>query len=149
LGFAQRTIHASRSDIPPKRKPKKPIPATLKTLGDHIQFARLKAGLPQSKLAEKLGVTTMEVKLWEEDLQAPNESQWAVLARALGLRESSSPKSPTVEQRVGHLSSKGECACLPLSKANCAIRATSCRPACVMLPSCDGVLRIPRDKYLP
>ena len=85
MGFAQLTIHASRSHIPTNRRPRKPFPTTPKTLGDRIQTARLENGLLKTEVAEQLGVAEKLIKLWEQDKQIPSEAQWNQLANILSV----------------------------------------------------------------
>jgi ribosome-binding protein aMBF1 (putative translation factor) len=54
LGFAQRKIHALRTDIPVQRRGRKPFPTTLKSFGDRLRTKRLEMGLTQPELAENL-----------------------------------------------------------------------------------------------
>ena len=89
LAFAQRTIHASRNHISPNRKPRKAVPSTLSTLGDQIQFGRFQKGLFQSQVAELLGVTTADVRLWEQNERNPTEPHWIRLANLLSLAAAS------------------------------------------------------------
>jgi ribosome-binding protein aMBF1 (putative translation factor) len=96
LGFAQRKIHASRSHIPTNRKPKKPVPTTIKTLGDYIQTKRFEKGLHQSQLAEALGVPQALIALWEKDRQAPTAEQWTRLAPMLNLDSTLTSPNPKV-----------------------------------------------------
>jgi len=86
LGIAHRKIHASRSHIPTNRKPKKPFPATVKTLGDQIYAARFEKGLDHSEVAQALGISTGLLSLWEKDRATPNQAQMKQLSRLLALQ---------------------------------------------------------------
>jgi ribosome-binding protein aMBF1 (putative translation factor) len=97
LAFHQRRIQVPRSHISANRKPRKPFPGTLKTLGDRIQAGRFEEGLLQSELAEKLGVTTLLVRRWEENLETPCEAQWPSLSNLLNLTQGPCSINPTAE----------------------------------------------------
>jgi ribosome-binding protein aMBF1 (putative translation factor) len=85
LGIAHRTIRISRGNISTTRRPRKAFPTTLETLGDCIYVARFEKGLLQSELAQKLQIPTTLVKRWEENMETPTETEWAILADLLNL----------------------------------------------------------------
>jgi DNA-binding transcriptional regulator YiaG len=70
--------------IPANRKPRKPLPTIIKTLGDRIQVRRFEKGLLQSEVAEKLRVPISLVRAWENDVLEPNHDEWNRLAKVLG-----------------------------------------------------------------
>jgi DNA-binding transcriptional regulator YiaG len=85
LGIAQRTVVAV-FDYPSQRfSPRKLIPVNVKTLGDQLHLARIKANLSQSELAQKLRVSTRTVRKWEHGQTCPTENHWQVLAHLLRL----------------------------------------------------------------
>jgi len=85
LGIAQRTVVAV-FDYPSQRfSPRKLIPVNVKTLGDQLHLARIKANLSQSEVAQKLGVSTRTVRKWEHGYACPTEDHWQVLAHLLRL----------------------------------------------------------------
>jgi ribosome-binding protein aMBF1 (putative translation factor) len=85
LAIAQRTIHVSRHHISTNRKPRKPVPTTLKTLGDHIHIKRYEKRLSLSQVADYVGVTMTVIKSFESDAELPNDSQLQSLQKLLGL----------------------------------------------------------------
>jgi len=87
LGFTHRVITACRKHISIIRKPKKAIPAVIKTTGDYLLFKRYEKGLTQGQVAQVVGVTSMIVKDWEEDVQTPTETEWIALKDLLALTE--------------------------------------------------------------
>jgi ribosome-binding protein aMBF1 (putative translation factor) len=97
LAFHQRRIQVPHSHISVNRKPRKPFPTILKTLGDRIQARRFEEGLLQSELAGKLGVTTLLVRRWEDNLETPSLAHWPMLASLLNLTQGPSSKNPTAE----------------------------------------------------
>jgi DNA-binding transcriptional regulator YiaG len=84
LGFAHRTIRASRSHISTNRKPRKAFPTTVKTLGDEIQVKRKESELSARKLAGMLSVPVATVTSWERGQSIPDPSQLALLSKLLG-----------------------------------------------------------------
>ncbi len=107
-GFALRKIQASRSCIPSNRRPRKSMPTTLKTLGDHIQVRRFEEGLLQSELAEKMGVTTSLIQLWENDDCLPDERQFKMLVSLLAPKRRPKFGNPTVDRLLGFAHSAGK-----------------------------------------
>jgi len=83
LGFAQRQICASRVHIPLNHHKRKPIPTTIKTLGDYIQAKRYEKGLHLHQVAGKMGIATSLVSAWENGTQRPDEKQWQTLSDLL------------------------------------------------------------------
>ncbi len=70
------------------------MPTTLKTLGDHIQVRRFEEGLLQSELAEKMGVTTSLIQLWENDDCLPDERQFKMLVSLLAPQAEAEIREP-------------------------------------------------------
>jgi DNA-binding XRE family transcriptional regulator len=54
------------------------------TIGESIQYHRKRLGLTQTQLAHRLHVTTQAVCGWENDIDLPDITMAAPLARALG-----------------------------------------------------------------
>lgn len=54
------------------------------TTDSPIARRRIAAGLTQTQLAEKLGVTQLTVSRWENDVRAPRRSTLYKLAEVLG-----------------------------------------------------------------
>ena len=85
LGIAQRTVVAV-FDYPSQRfSPRKLIPVNVKTLGDQLHLARIKANLSQSEVAQKLGVSTRTVRKWEHGHTCPTEDYSQLLTHILHL----------------------------------------------------------------
>lgn len=55
------------------------------TMGQRIKDARLKAGLTQTELAEKLGISYQSIGQWERDLRNPKYENLQRIAKALGV----------------------------------------------------------------
>ena len=85
MAIAERTIHISRIHIPAKRYPRKSVPTTPKTLGDHIRLKRYEKGLLLRQVAEMTGVTVTTLKSFESDATIPNDLQWQSLEKFLML----------------------------------------------------------------
>jgi hypothetical protein len=94
LAITQRTIHISRRHIAIIRLPRKSVPTTPKTLGDHIHLKRYEKRLLLSQVAEYMGVTTTAVKSFESDVEIPNEREWQSLQTILGLDPRLEPTKP-------------------------------------------------------
>jgi DNA-binding XRE family transcriptional regulator len=85
LGIAQRTVMVF-FDCPSQRfRPRKLMPVNVKTLGDQLHLARIKANLSQSEVVQKLRVSTRTVRKWEYGHSCPTEDHWQVLVHLLGL----------------------------------------------------------------
>lgn len=55
------------------------------TIGERIKEFRLKAGLTQSELAEKLGIPYQSIGQWERGLRSPKIETLQKIASALGV----------------------------------------------------------------
>ncbi len=85
LGFSQRLIKVTRSDIPVKLRHRKPCPTTVNTLGERIRVRRLEMRLTQSEMAGKLGISKFKLGLWERGHAVPTEAQRWNLVAVLGI----------------------------------------------------------------
>src|ERR1017187_406772 len=94
LAFTERTIHISRRHISTNRQPRKAVPTTPRTLGDHIHIKRYEKRLSLSQVALNMGLTTTAVKSFESDAELPNDLQWQSLQRLLGLDPRLKPTKP-------------------------------------------------------
>jgi hypothetical protein len=94
LAIAQRTIHVSRRHNGTKRLPRKSVPTTPTTLGDHISFKRYEKRLLLSQVAEYMGLTIAEVKSFESDFDIPEETEWRLLQKLLELDPRLQPTKP-------------------------------------------------------
>lgn len=56
------------------------------TIGQRIREARIKAGLTQAELAEKLGISYVGVSQWERDIRNPKIETVRKIADALGMK---------------------------------------------------------------
>jgi len=94
LAIAQRTIHVSRCHITTNRLPRKAVPISPRTLGDHIHLKRFEKRLLLRQVAEYLGVTVAEVKSFESDAELPNDLQWQSLQQLVALDPRLKPTKP-------------------------------------------------------
>ena len=85
LGIAQRSVVAVFDSPSQRFSPRKLIPVNVKTFGDQLQLARIKANLSQPEVAQKLRVSTRTVRKWEHGYACPTEDHWQVLAQFLRL----------------------------------------------------------------
>ena len=68
------------------------------SIGDNIRVLRIKAGMTQSRLAERLGVTDQAVSKWETGAASPDLSLIVPLTRLFGVTADALLAS-TVRQR--------------------------------------------------
>jgi ribosome-binding protein aMBF1 (putative translation factor) len=84
LGIAQRINTVKfEPDIRFKRQ-SKPLPASIKTLADWIQFERTGKNLTAGHLAGKMGIAAAVVRSWEDGSGQPNEQQMEILEKYFG-----------------------------------------------------------------
>jgi DNA-binding transcriptional regulator YiaG len=83
LGIAQRQIRVFRAPLPAIRIHRKPLPASIQTLGDLIQIKRHEKNLTVWQLAQKMGIVTASVRAWEDGTEQPDNRQMALLANFL------------------------------------------------------------------
>jgi DNA-binding transcriptional regulator YiaG len=76
----------SRTDIPGARIYRKPLPTSIKTIGDLIQIRRYEKRLTLWQLAQKMGIAAATVKAWERNTAQPNGQQMKQLAGVLKFR---------------------------------------------------------------
>jgi DNA-binding transcriptional regulator YiaG len=79
LGIAQRRIRIAYDQASTQRKPCKPLPASIKTLGDWIKIKRHQKNLTASHLAAKMGIATPLVQAWETGTCQPDDGQRQML----------------------------------------------------------------------
>ena len=91
MGIAQRQIRIKYTQNPRKRKQAKPLPESIKTIGDLIQVKRHEKNLTPGHLAAKMGIATALVRSWEQDAAKPDHQQSKVLANLLGFDACSDP----------------------------------------------------------
>jgi hypothetical protein len=103
LAFAQRTIHVSRRHIGTNRQPRKAVPTTPRTLGDHIYLKRYESRLKLTQVAAMAGVTVAVIKSFESDAELPNEREWRSLQKLLALDSRLKPTKPNTRDGVGNL----------------------------------------------
>jgi len=84
LGIAQRRIRIKFSPETRKQNNAKPLPTSIKTLGDLIQDKRIEKNLTPGHLAAKMGIATALFRLWEDGTIQPENRQLEMLARLLG-----------------------------------------------------------------
>jgi DNA-binding transcriptional regulator YiaG len=85
LGIAQRQIQVSRAHVPPTCYRRKPLPTSIKTLGDLIQIKRYEKCFTLWQLALKMGIPTRTVRAWERDADQPSVLQMDQLTKILDL----------------------------------------------------------------
>jgi len=83
LGIAQRQIFIRFSQKTRKQPHAKPLPESIKTIGDWIQVKRREKNLTPCHLAAKMGIATALVQSWEDGTSQPNERQLNVLTDIL------------------------------------------------------------------
>jgi ribosome-binding protein aMBF1 (putative translation factor) len=84
LGIAQRQIRIKFSHNARKQQRHKPLPITIKTIGDWIQVKQMEKNLSAYHLAAKMGIATALVHSWENGTDQPDSQQLKVLANVLG-----------------------------------------------------------------
>jgi ribosome-binding protein aMBF1 (putative translation factor) len=95
LGIAQRQIRVSRAHVPAVCYRRKPLPTSIKTLGDLIQIKRYEKRLTVWQLALKMGIATAMIRAWECNTEHPNGQQRGELANILGFQHTVDlPKQP-------------------------------------------------------
>ena len=84
LGIAQRHIRIKFSQKTRKQRNSKPLPESIKSLGDWIQVKRHEKNLTPGHLAAKMGIATSSVLSWEDGNSQPDGQQMKALASHLG-----------------------------------------------------------------
>jgi ribosome-binding protein aMBF1 (putative translation factor) len=67
-----------------KQNHAKPLPESIKTLGDWIQVKLHEVNLTPSHLAAKMGIATALVRSWENGISQPDNRHLKVLESLLG-----------------------------------------------------------------
>ena len=88
LGIAQRQIRVEFSHILRKQKQDKPLPESIKTLGDWILVKRIEKNLTLGHLAAKMGIASVLVRSWEDGTHKPDSRQLEFLESFLGFTTS-------------------------------------------------------------
>jgi ribosome-binding protein aMBF1 (putative translation factor) len=83
LGIAQRQSRIPRAHIPAVCCRRKPLPTSIKTLGDLIRVKRCENRLSVGRVAIKMGIVAATVQAWESNESQPDEQQVRQLARLL------------------------------------------------------------------
>jgi ribosome-binding protein aMBF1 (putative translation factor) len=84
LGIAQRQIRIKFSQKTRKQKNYKPLPDSIKTVGDWIQVKRQEKNLTPGHLAAKMGIATALILSWEDGNSKPDSQQMKALASVFG-----------------------------------------------------------------
>jgi DNA-binding transcriptional regulator YiaG len=84
LGIAQRQISIKFSQKTREQNNAKPMPASIKTIGDLIQVKRQEKNLTPGHLAAKMGIATSLVLSWEDGDSQPDGQQMKVLVSLFG-----------------------------------------------------------------
>lgn len=69
------------------------------SIGQHIKEARLKAGITQAELANKLGIAYQSIGQWERGLRTPKIETLRKIAEVLGMDVNWLMNGQTLEQR--------------------------------------------------
>jgi ribosome-binding protein aMBF1 (putative translation factor) len=99
LGIAQRQIRIKYAQKSRKQQRSKPLPTSIKTLGDLIQVKRMEKNLTSCHLAAKMGIATALIRSWEDGTTQPDNQQIAVLAKLLEF----DARPPSPDKCAGHL----------------------------------------------
>jgi len=83
LVIAQRQIHIKFTQSGRKSSNAKPLPESIKTIGDWIKVKRLERNLSLGHVALKMGIAASLVCAWENCTQQPEFHQFKVLALVL------------------------------------------------------------------
>jgi transcriptional regulator with XRE-family HTH domain len=86
LGIAKRQISVKYDQKSRKDRKAKPLPVSIKTIGDWIQVKRIEKNLTSCHLALKMGIATALVCSWESGMTQPNRQQFEALASFLGFK---------------------------------------------------------------
>ena len=97
MGIAYRKITRFRHQLPEDHAPKTPPKIALTTLGQRLQFRRIKKSLLESQLAHILGVATRVITDWESNIRTPSKAVLSMLDDLLGLTESQNSLNSTPE----------------------------------------------------
>jgi len=84
LGIAQRQIHVKFSQKARKENHAKPLPTSIKLVGDWIQTKRREKNLTPGHLATKMGIAAALIRSWEDGTGQPDSVQMKVLASLFG-----------------------------------------------------------------
>jgi len=79
LGIAQRRISIKFSQKTRKQNRAKPLPTSIKTIGDWIQVKRHEKNLTPGHVAAKMGIAATLIRSWESDTSQPDNRQLKVL----------------------------------------------------------------------
>ncbi|HTR41807.1 MAG TPA: helix-turn-helix transcriptional regulator, partial [Pseudomonadales bacterium] len=85
LGIAQRSIRIKFRPKTRKQNTTKPLPTSIKTLGDLIQVKRVERNLTPGYLAARMGIAANLVSSWEDGSRRPDDRQLEILASLLGI----------------------------------------------------------------
>ena len=86
LGIAQRSIRVQYAQKSRKEWRAKPLPVSIKTIGDWIQVNRIAKNFRPGHLALKMGIATDLVQSWEDGSTKPNEQQLKILTGIFGAK---------------------------------------------------------------
>ena len=85
FGIAQRIDQVKYTQIKRKLPGSKPLPLSIKTLGDWIQVKRMEKNLTLGHVALKMGIATSLVCSWESTTRQPDSQQLEDLSSILGV----------------------------------------------------------------
>jgi len=83
LGIAQHLSRVPRAHIPAAWYRRKPLPTSIKTLGDLIHVKRNEKRLSLGRVAIKMGIAAADIRVWEANLSQPDVRQMELLAKIL------------------------------------------------------------------
>lgn len=79
----------------PSRRGLRDVPATPRTLGDHLRKVRIESGLTLEQVARVLGVFWMTVHYWEHNRYAPKPQSREKIVEFLGYDPEVNSRKPT------------------------------------------------------
>jgi ribosome-binding protein aMBF1 (putative translation factor) len=95
LGFAYRHISVKITQKTRKPSQPKPLPASVKSVGDWIQVKLHGHGMAPYHLAAKMGIATSVVNAWKNEMARPKACHVRQMVTILGkyCRQTNSPQS--------------------------------------------------------
>lgn len=91
LGIAERTISVKNAQNRKNGTRSKPLPESVKTIGDRIKTHRQHKNLTPGHVAMKMGIATALVLSWESGISNPDNQQLKGLVKILGYDGRSEP----------------------------------------------------------
>lgn len=108
MGIAHRTVQVKYATKTRKIPQSKPLPESIKTIGDWIRVKRIERNLSAYHLAGKMGIATALVYSWEGNIQQPDCQQLKVLASVLGFEAKDFETLTNNRMNLQHLALKNQ-----------------------------------------